>query len=174
MKCPKCITTELKQTGYNAPSFCPACGGMWLLPGSRTEIPGMTVESTEEAPATDNPDSKTGLCPSGHGIMIRARIDLDEPFFLEKCTACGGIWFDKGEWQRIAETNLADNLSVIWSASWQRKQSKEKNRESFLAMNRSLLGDPVFTALMDLAETLKNHPEKDRALALLQREIIQP
>ena len=174
MNCPKCTTTELKQTGYNSPYFCKACGGMWLLPGSRAEVADMTVTEADGESAPEGQDSKTGLCPSGHGIMIRAKIELDEPFFLEKCTACGGIWFDKGEWQRIAETNLADNLSVLWSSSWQRKQSREKNRESFLAMNQNLLGESVFDAIMELAERLKDHPDQDRALALLRQELTHP
>ena len=172
MKCPKCKTVELKKPGYNSPHFCEACGGMWLMAGELSELPDMTLEQIENAPAPDSHDQKTGMCPSGHGIMIRAKVDIDEPFFLEKCTACGGIWFDKGEWQRIAENNLAENLSNIWSVSWQRKQSKEKNRESFLSMNQTLLGDPVFAAIMALAEDLKDHPEKDRAIALLQREAL--
>ncbi len=171
MKCPKCKTTELKTSGYNSPYFCDECKGMWLTNTNDSSLPEITIESIEDTSITGN-DSKTGLCPSGHGVMIRAKVDIDEPFYLEKCTACGGIWFDKGEWQRIAENNLSDNLSIIWSKSWQRNQSKTKNRESFLETNQKLLGEQIFKEIMDLSEKLKSHPEKDRALALLQQEVI--
>jgi len=70
------------------------------LPESMTEI-------TPEGMGHDDTDNRTGPCPSGHGIMIRAKVDIDEPFYLEKCTTCGGIWFDHGEWLRIVENNFA-------------------------------------------------------------------
>ncbi len=56
-------------------------------------------------------DDKTGLCPEGHGIMVRAKIDVEDPFYLEKCTHCGGIWFDSGEWQQIAQHQLIESLA---------------------------------------------------------------
>lgn len=171
MNCPKCNNAELKKLSYNAPYLCSECGGMWLLNVESTNLQAETIEQIESDLDIVGYDKKTGLCPSGHGIMIRARVDIDEPFYLERCTACGGIWFDKGEWIRIAENNLADNLSNIWSKSWQRKQSKDNNRESFLKINQKLLGDQIFDSIMNLTKKLKDHPEKDRAIALLQQEI---
>jgi Zn-finger nucleic acid-binding protein len=171
MKCPKCKTKELSKPGFSAPYLCEACAGMWLLSGQLAELPDATIEPLDAEAAVGDSDDKTGLCPSGHGVMIRAKVDIDEPFYLEKCTACGGIWFDKGEWQRIAENHLADNLSNIWSRSWQRKQGQERNRERFLGMNKKLLGVELYDAVMALATQLKDHPEKDRAVALLQQEI---
>ncbi len=172
MKCPKCKTIELKKSGYNSPYFCDKCKGMWLSNIENSNLPDITIENIADDSVTDN-DNKTGLCPSGHGVMIRAKVDIDEPFYLERCTACGGIWFDNGEWLRIAENNLSDNLSIIWSKSWQRNQSKTKNRNSFLETNQKLLGEQIFNEVMELSEKLKSHPEKDRAIALLQQEIIK-
>ncbi len=172
MKCPKCKTTELEKSEYNSPFFCQECKGIWSPKTENLSLPDITIESIDDGLATEN-DRKTGLCPSGHGIMIRAQVNIDEPFYLEKCTACGGIWFDKGEWQRIAENNLSDNLNIIWSNSWQREQRKRKNRKSFLETNQKLLGEQIFNEIMKLSEKLKDHPEKDRAIALLQQEVIQ-
>ena len=172
MKCPKCKTVELKQSNQNSPGICSACNGMWLM---NLEIHKWSEARAEQSESDSNAidyDQKTGMCPSGHGIMIRAKVDLDEPFYLEKCTTCGGVWFDQGEWTRIAENNMAENLNNLWSQSWQRKQRQEKNRENFLQLNQKLLGDDVFNLLIDLSRALKDHPEKDRAIALLQQEII--
>ncbi len=173
MKCPKCKSFELSKSSYNSPKLCKKCGGIWIINVESSNLPDITIEDVDTDTISDDHDKKTGLCPSGHGVMIRAKVDIDEPFFLEKCTGCGGIWFDKGEWLRIAENNLAENLSDIWSKSWQRKQKKEKNRDSFLKINQTLLGDQIFHLIMDLSKKLKDHPEKNRAVALLQQEIIQ-
>ncbi|BCS96721.1 hypothetical protein DSLASN_23530 [Desulfoluna limicola] len=172
MKCPKCKTTDLKKPDYNSPWFCEACGGMWLINNDNSCFPNTVTATMNEHLSEDSHDKKTGICPSGHGLMIRAKVDIDEPFYLERCTACGGIWFDKGEWQRIGENNLAQNLNDIWSLSWQRAQGKAKNRESFLKTNQALLGEHIFQSIMALTEKLKDHPEKERAIALLQQEIL--
>lgn len=71
-----------------------------------------------------------------------------------------------------AENNLADNPRNIWSRSWQWKQGQERNRESFLGLNKRFLGAELYDAVMALAAQLKDHSEKDdRAVALLQQEI---
>lgn len=172
MKCPKCKTSELMKPSSNSPYLCQNCGGMWLLNTSNSDFNSISIENIDESTVENDFDGVTGLCPSGHGIMIRAKVEIDEPFYLEKCTSCGGIWFDKGEWHRIAENNLAENLGLIWSKSWQRKQSKEKNRESFLKTNRKILGEDIFKTIIELSEKLKQHPAKERAVSLLRHEIL--
>lgn len=171
MQCPKCLHHELTKQSYNSPHICKACGGIWLHVEVGSDLAAISIEPMDPEADLNNHDDKTGLCPAGHGIMIRAKVDIDEPFYLEKCTACGGIWFDKGEWLRIAESNLALSLSNIWSKSWQRKQGKDKGRAYFLELNQKLLGNQIFNSIMALAKALKDHPQKNRAIALLQHEI---
>jgi Zn-finger nucleic acid-binding protein len=172
MKCPKCKTIEITKSGRSLAYSCENCGGLWLADSAALAFSDGfdEINDREFAPNNEN-DDRTGLCPSGHGIMLRARVDLEDPFFLERCTACGGIWFDKGEWQRFAKSRLSHNLNDLWSRSWQRRQLKEKSRETYLEINRKLLGEEVFQAVVRLAERLKDHPEKGRALALLNQEI---
>lgn len=172
MLCPKCKDVELKNPSQDAPLSCAKCGGIWVddegiagLAGSSFDDSIITKEDDEEY------DSKTGLCPKGHGIMLRARVEFETPFYLERCPHCGGIWFDYGEWNLIAKTHLFDNLAEIWTVSWQRKQRTEKERDHFLDTNREQLGDELFEQIVALAEKMKNHPEKMRALALLKNEI---
>jgi Zn-finger nucleic acid-binding protein len=171
MDCPKCKTIQLRTPQPKSPSFCKQCGGMWMANLGASDFIEAVTEICPKKIAGNDSDKKTGVCPFGHGIMMRAKVDIDEPFYLEKCTTCGGIWFDQGEWLRIVENNFVENLSNIWSEAWQRKHRKEKNRDFFLTMNQKVLGENVFRMIVDLAEVLKNHPEKDRAIALLHQEI---
>jgi Zn-finger nucleic acid-binding protein len=173
MICPKCNNQNLRKRGFDSPFNCSTCGGMWLeyenLPNFIKSLKSSINTQTDK----NLNDEKTGLCPSGHGILLRAKIDIDEPFFLEKCGTCGGIWFDNGEWQRIANNNLSESISEFWCRSWQIKQSKEKSRKNYLKINRNFLGSELFEELMRLSEILKKHPEKGRAIALLQQEILK-
>jgi Zn-finger nucleic acid-binding protein len=172
MKCPKCKTSDLQKNDFNSPLTCPDCKGIWISDKDAANVPeSVLVESPSPSPDNASMDNKTGVCPAGHGIMLRAKVDTDNPFYLERCSKCGGIWFDAGEWQRLAQSHLKDNLPDFWTQSWQHKQQKEKDRQHFLALNKRLLGESVFNSIMDLADSLKDHPEKTHALALLRQEI---
>jgi Zn-finger nucleic acid-binding protein len=175
MNCPKCKEPELrKKSGFDSPLSCQRCGGMWL---ESKNLPGFIENLKSSSPATGEDtslnDDKTGLCPAGHGIMIRAKIGIDNPFFLEKCTTCGGIWFDNGEWLRVVNSDLTDKINEFWCKSWQSKQRQEKNRQNYLKTNKKLFGNELFDELMKLSELLKTHPEKGRAIALLQQEVLK-
>ncbi|WP_028578804.1 TFIIB-type zinc ribbon-containing protein [Desulfogranum japonicum] len=168
MKCPKC-SNELSKKEYASSLKCSQCGGMWL---AEQQFPKFIDLPELDDPSGDRSnDDKTGLCPEGHGILTRARIDVDEPFYLERCSKCGGIWFDQGEWHAIVQHNLIENLADFWCRSWQRTQRKQLDRATHLDNNKKLLGEELFSTILHLAEQLKHHPEKGRAVAWLQQEI---
>lgn len=172
MKCPKCENGDLGKKSFSHPYDCSECGGIWVRKEELSRMHELVFDKSENIPCDiTGHDSKTGMCPEGHGILIRARIEDEVPFYLERCTACGGIWFDKGEWQRIAGNHFLQNLPDFWSYSWQQRQRKEKGRQQYLRQSEELLGNELFAWLMTLAERLKHHPEKSRALAFLQQEI---
>jgi len=80
MKCPKCKTTDLEKTDYNSPWFCETCGGLWLISLEKSTFADMLTEDIAPLTSPGNHDNETGICPSGHGIMIRARVDINKPF----------------------------------------------------------------------------------------------
>ena len=170
MECPKCKGVRLEKNDPSKPHWCPACGGVWVA----MEDFSKSFEDVHDTGVFDHDafDGKTGLCPAGHGIMLRARIEGDYVFYLERCTTCGGVWFDHGEWQQIAKHHLVDNLSDHWTTAWQRKKQHEQEREHFIELNRKLIGEDIVHRILDLADLLKNHPEKARAMALLKQEIL--
>lgn len=168
MECPKCKGVKLEKKDPSKPYWCPACGGVWV---SMENLVRHFDEDSETVMSDhEDFDGKTGLCPAGHGIMIRARIEGDYPFYLERCTTCGGVWFDHGEWQQISKHHLLDNLTDHWTSAWQRKTLHEKEREAFIELNKKLIGDDIVHRILDLAALLKDHPQKARAMALLKQE----
>lgn len=171
MNCPKCKGRLSEKKKYNAPCLCEQCGGMWIQTKQLRNLSALPDELETPLSDQENYDRQTGMCPEGHGIMLRSKVDVDDPFYLEKCTACGGIWFDNGEWQRVSRTAFAENLENLWCRSWQRRQREKKNRDAFLEMNRDLLGEDIFQRIVELSGLLRNHPESTRAVALLQQEI---
>jgi len=130
------------------------------------------LESEEKDSDLSAVETHTGLCPSGHGLLIRARIEIEPPLFLERCTDCGGIWFDRGEWNRLAENELLKDLPEFWTRAWQRKQRKETSRKLYIEWQQKTFGEELYALLSDLAERLKNHPRRSEALAFIREEIL--
>lgn len=172
MNCPKCKDIGLRKKGYDSPYNCNKCGGMWL---EFDKLPKFFEKMSNEIQAeiSENLNAdKAGFCPSGHGLLTRAQVeDINDPFYLEKCSTCGGIWFDNDGWLRILTLNLSGSINEIWCSSWQTQQRKKKSRKSFLQANQRLFGSELFEKIIELSELLEDHPEKGRAIALLQQEI---
>ncbi len=181
MNCPKCRNVKLTMKDHSLSSpncaghlSCPQSDGVWIKSSEIDNIAACYVEEVEAgsiAGKSPGPDSKTGLCPDGHRLMIRARVPLDPPFYLERCPDCGGIWVDRGELGRIIEHNLDEHLKVIWTQAWRRQQRQEKENADFHSKHKELLGDDIYNSVLDLAGKLKGHPEQSRALALLRNEL---
>ncbi len=162
MRCVKCRDTRLDRFRSTSPLpgwTCPKCGGLWIPDGQAVgavpprglaEIPG---------PVTDE-DNRTGLCPSGHGILIRAQTHVDSGFYLERCSQCLGVWFDRGEWQKIAAAGLTSGLFEIWSESWQRRQRQQHAEEAHHSRLEAELGGDLIDRIESVAHELKDHPSR--------------
>ena len=120
--CPRCREHRLEEVPDTAGSpvkVCGGCGGLWVPGGAlgrigRTEMVYSSL-ADDGKPGADT--TAAGLCPEGHGMMARATADLSPPVPLDRCPHCCGIWFDRGEWQRLASTSLADHLEDLYQES---------------------------------------------------------
>jgi Zn-finger nucleic acid-binding protein len=150
---------------------CTECGGYWIGREHLSTI--LSLDSLEAEPRDHDKgaDLKAGLCPHGHGILIRARLDLDPVFYLDRCMTCNGVWFDSGEWERVAAAGLAQGLFELWSHSFRRGQRMEKARSEYLELMKQRLGENVFNGINELAGLLKDHTYQKQALAFLHEEI---
>ena len=176
MPCPKCRNvnlTPIKKNVYRSQMyFCPECNGLWLYKEALSSADGPLASfHSDEADHDDDADGKAGLCPYGHGVLIRARIDTDPGFFLDRCSKCGGIWFDQGELRLVAAAGLTEQLPDLWSREWQRERRRERHRLEYLEDMKNKFGDDLFQRLTDLVEILKESPLKQEAVAFLNDEL---
>jgi len=180
--CPKCASQLLvpvegvrASTGASALQ-CPSCSGFWVPP-EVVSLPASVeaLSKRERHPAQPtNEDKRTGQCPDGHGLLRRARVTWHEPYFLERCARCGGVWFDAGEWSRTVADGLLSNLSEIWSPAWRKRLSDIQSHESLEVDLRSKLGSELFGLLHTVAERLESHAHRGVALAYLSERLRHP
>ena len=129
MDCPKCkselvngILSDLLLTKH-----CRECRGDWISghnyqtwKSQRAETPPNPDVLTQnyDLPYTPSSlDTKTSPCPECGCVMARGKVSLKEPFYLEHCLTCGGIWCDRGEWEVLEQLKLDTNISQIFSGA---------------------------------------------------------
>ncbi len=174
MKCPKCQTESLTWAptlpDAGSPRVCTMCRGLWVEQSLYLHPEARAV--AEERPAgrrvAGDPDLKAGLCPHDHGLLARTRVGLEPPFYLDRCARCGGIWFDSGEWDRLAHTPLLDCLPQLWTRSWRRRQRAAEARADHLAWARRRFGAELLAELQGLARRLEGDAARSEALAFLR------
>lgn len=185
MDCPKCrselangILSDLLLTKH-----CSACGGDWI-PGRmyqawKSERPKIasssasshdTIVRNYHLPYTPSPfDAKAANCPECNSIMVRGKIALKDPFYVEHCLACGGIWCDRGEWEILERLQLHTNITQIFSSGWQ-AQARASHMH---ALERQAVIDKVGVEMaqrvFELADILVKHPNGDFAAAYMMR-----
>lgn len=176
--CPKC-RTELLVPVHEAdvPSGarrCARCHGHFLSHDA-VEGLGQVVElrlNDAPWPAAASADRQTGLCPDGHGIMRRAKVELhDRLFHLERCSACLGVFFDAGELSTLAAMHLLGRIDSFWDTAEQRaarQATVKKHRDDALV---DALGNETFDELKRLVAKLSTNPKRSMAIAYLAERL---
>lgn len=175
-RCPKCKDVELVSADGRASRLkrCDVCHGTWLpRDEARLEaVAGLLSQDSTIRPAGPE-DSRTGLCPEGHGILIRAQVEADEPFYLERCATCHGIWFDKGEWNRLGQSHLLVHLDRLWDPAWRFRYKRTEAGEDRRARLVTAVGAPTVEMIETLANALRSldEPTKGEAIAYLEEQL---
>jgi Zn-finger nucleic acid-binding protein len=179
--CPKCKAATLEplsaaplqhksESSAVPASRCSNCRGVWMPHGALSHDLGLPTE--EAAPGSVNLDAKVGFCPAGHGLLIRARVDAEQPFHLDRCGTCAGIWFDAGEWAALASTEWLHHLDDLWDPAWRKRMREERARKEHQQALEQALGPETARLVIELAAVLKQHPrQQSLAVAFLLDEL---
>jgi len=173
--CPKCKTVELKTAGEGGTPVlrCYQCHGMWVSLKEAEDLlmRGAITDPASMLPQKVDADGIAGLCPDGHGIMARARIEGPDPFYLDRCSHCLGIWFDGGEWERLASLHLASNLSDLFDPEHRRRLVSERIESGHRARMIEELGSELVERIDALAETIEAHRGRSEAKGYLKQKL---
>ena len=176
--CPKCRRPALGiassdvvlRQGSTPVLECSVCRGLWIPHAALEQGVELNVAPPPASPTPSIPpeeDHRTGLCPEGHGILIRARAELDRIFHVERCAACRGVWLDRGEGRRLVAAGLLTHLDDLWDPKWQRHKRHVNEQRRLDAALSLALGEELFQRLQQLVLELREHPGRSQALAWL-------
>lgn len=181
MKCPVCKTSDLNASSLDqnlSCRHCDTCGGNWIQSFEywkwRDQNKGSLPENIldpHDLPA-NAPDPKTGtlkakFCPECSSFLIRYKVGHGVSFAIDQCGNCGGVWFDKDEWESLKTRNLHDDVYTIFTAPW---QTKVRSQESLRAQEELYIkkfGEEGFDEIRRMKEWIDEHPRKQEILAYL-------
>ena len=175
-RCPKCDAGKLMTVEQSIVLCCAKCSGFWVPPLAFNEAGIIELLQARDVRPQQplEQDHRTGPCPEGHGLLRRARVTNEDPYFLERCARCGGVWFDAGEWSRTAAEGLLANLSEVWSPAWRKQLSDAQSHAALEVDLRAKLGAELFDLLHAVAGRLETHPQRTVALAFLSERLKHP
>jgi Zn-finger nucleic acid-binding protein len=175
MKCPVCETHELVveylEAGLPAES-CPGCGGNWISSVKYWSwLQSADKEQAEAGPGkspiqvSDNDCAK--LCPQCGHILMKYEVGHGEPFRLDQCATCNGIWFDKNEWDALKQDNLHDKVNLVFTAPWQKQVQREHTREHLDTIYTERFGAADYAELKRIRAWVYSRAKRESVLAFL-------
>ena len=184
MQCPKEKNVTLVEGTLSknlSIKCCPDCQGAWIpaaaYEGWRRNQLQLSAEPerltrTVNATLVRSPfDSKAALCPECQHYLSRAKVYFKPVFYVERCTYCGGIWCDKGEWDVLEKLGVHVAIEQMFSPEWQARvrelEQMEKERQATL----DKLGPELAAQVFQLADLLEKHPYGDFGVAYLMRRV---
>lgn len=181
MYCPCCQTSPLKRSRLDeflSVHACEACEGQWISSydywhwleweTDDEQIQSHTVfELSDRLEMVDN--TRATFCPECHHLMRRAKVGHGLEFYLDRCSHCGGIWFDKGEWAILKACNIHNKVHLVFSEPWQSKIRQAEFNRVLEETYRSALGDTDYTQALEIRTWLEQHPHRDYILSLLNQ-----
>lgn len=182
MKCPVCILSELKTNvleGALQTLHCGGCGGHFLQATTYWKWLEEHGENLPEIPAQDvepleTNDVKRGkLCAECGGILVPYHVGRSTGFSVDRCGQCGGIWFDKNEWETLRLRNLHDDIHFIFSKHWQDAVAREERDKQREARLRQTFGDTDYEELLRIKAWLDAHPRSRELYSFLMNERAQ-
>ncbi|MBT9313120.1 zf-TFIIB domain-containing protein [Leptothoe kymatousa] len=181
MHCPCCQTSSLKRDRLNeflAVHACEACEGQWIssydywhwLEWETNDEPIKPcdhVDLSDRLEVADN--SRATFCPECHHLMRRAKVGHGLEFYLDRCSHCGGSWFDKGEWEILKACNIHNKVHLVFSEPWQSQIRQAEFNRVLEETYRSALGDDDYAQALGIRAWLEQHPHRDYIISLLNQ-----
>ncbi len=176
MNCPVCKTEALSYAELEADlsaRHCAKCEGNWISSFEYWKWREKLVDELpdREAPP-EAPNPSTGLlaakiCPECRGLLVRFKVGHGVAFSLDRCGNCGGVWFDKDEWEALRSRNLHDDVYTVFTAPWQDRVRKEESVRQQEQIYTRKFGEEGFEEVKRMKEWIDDHPLRQEILAYL-------
>jgi Zn-finger nucleic acid-binding protein len=181
MYCPICKGMSLHkaelETGLMALE-CSKCNGKWVQSyqywlwrdkqGKSLPDGGVSACAAELHTLQDVRDSKNAkLCPECGHFLRRYPVGHGIDFQIDRCSNCGGMWFDANEWEILVQQGMHDDVHRMFSAIWQGQVLKEQKAKSMREHYLQKFGPADFQKACEIRAWLQGHKLSSELFAFI-------
>ncbi len=179
MHCPCCQTSSLHRARLDenlSAHVCETCEGQWVSSYDywhwlEWQPSSGKIKQCNSADLNDaiSDNRRASFCPECNHLMRRAKVGHGLEFYLDRCSHCGGNWFDKGEWETLKAHNMHDKVHLVFSEPWQSQIRQAEFNRVLEETYRSALGDEDYAQALRIRAWLEQHPHRDYILSVLNQ-----
>ncbi|MBE9066101.1 zf-TFIIB domain-containing protein [Leptolyngbya cf. ectocarpi LEGE 11479] len=179
MYCPCCETSHLKRERLDqhlAVHACETCEGQWVSSYDywhwlEWQPSNGKIKHCDALDISDrvSDNRRASFCPECNHLMRRAKVGHGLEFYLDRCSHCGGIWFDRGEWDILQVHNIHNKVHLVFSEPWQSQIRQAEFNRVLEETYRSALGDEDYAQALRIRSWLEQHPHRDYILSVLNQ-----
>lgn len=175
MKCPVCKTVVLAaaeiETNLTA-SVCENCQGKWVAANDyavwlTAQGANLPEKAAPELNAEVDKFEAARICPNCKHILLKYKVGHETSFLLDRCNDCGGMWFERDEWETLRKRNLHDDLQEIFLDSWQETVRRKESKKSLEKLYREKFGAEDYDRIISFKTWLDAHERKNEIRAFL-------
>jgi len=176
MNCPYCKTKGLKHKVLENELHtlhCESCRGHWIqsyqywkwlnLQAGRLAETYPDVEPL----VVDQPAVKR--CPECETVLTKYRVGCGAGFFIDRCSICAGMWFDRNDWEVLERRNLQDEIHYIFGAPWQKLVRDDALQKVEEAQLLECLGEDKYQDVVCMRNWLNQDKHRAEILMYLTR-----
>ncbi len=175
MNCPICksntVSTEV-ETGLDV-EICEE-HGMWIpalsywkwIATQNISYPPVINDGEFESGEMDTKSGK--ICNDCGQLLRRFAVGHGVSFHVDQCPNCTSIWLDAGEWEMLKKKNLHSAIHFMFSAPWQNKVRKIKEKEQYESLYRNKLGDEFFEEVQSFKKRILSHDDYSLIMTYLR------
>ena len=175
MKCPVCTEHTLEEYLLEAglPAYrCQTCEGVWVSGRQywawlRAHEDQPERQEAEEQPLPVEKATQAKLCPECGRFLRRYKVWPNVDFYLDRCSHCRSIWFDRDEWAVLKARGLHDDVHLFFMDIWQEDLRQEETRQRLDEIYRTRFGETDYARIREIRAWLEEHPLRSALLAFL-------
>ena len=157
---------------------CPACNGSWVNGVEYFDWLNSRIARQDAGPHDDQPawiqpgsDSPAGkLCLDCGRYMRHVAVGFDQTFHLDRCSSCGGFWFDAHEWVSLHGSGLHREAHKVFTDAWQAEVRRQAREQADQRRLTERLGRDGVDRLEEIKRWVAEHPRDVEILASLTAE----
>lgn len=176
--CPVCKEDTLSVKELEPKLFssrCSKCDGVFISAEQYGQWLHLHGENLPEKPSEESmkiaPAESFGakFCPECKFMLMKYKVGHKLSFAINRCSHCGGMWFDKNEWEVLKSRNLHDDIHFVFSHAWQSAVRAEEHQTAMDEILRREIGDADLEEIRRIRAWLHAHPRSAELYAYLLR-----